>query len=304
LVSTGTFGGAIPTIEPIHLKDIPIPRLGNDLEARVDGLIQESATAFSSIQQHLTEASVLLAQKLHLSTLSPWNDYARPLIVVERASRLQDRLDAFFFCEPNREAEQAFCSARNASRTRLGDLAEVFIPGFFKRLFVDDPKYGYPYLKGAEVYDLQPQFERYLAKKVADDNRLVVQDGMILIQDSGQLNGIIGLSVLVGNWISGYACTNNMVRIVPRDRLDGGYLFAVLSSEFGTRLLKRSASGSSIPHLEEERIKGLQIPWASDSIRREVGGLVLKAKELREEGVRLELKARRLVEQAIEAGGA
>lgn len=80
---------------------------------------------------------------------------------------------------------------------------------------------------------------------------------MLIIQEAGQLGGLIGRTVMVGEHLDGFACSNNMIRLIPEDDVDAGYLFVVLNSEFGVRLLSREAAGSSIPHTDEQRVKRL-----------------------------------------------
>jgi type I restriction enzyme S subunit len=182
----------------------------------------------------------------------------------------------------------------------LGKVAEVFIPGIFKRLYANDPAYGYPYITGADVFQLAPTSDKYLLKQVTEGQRLVLRKGMIVIQEAGQLGGLIGRSVQVGRYLDGFACTNNMVRIVPSCERDAGYLFAVLSSEYGIRLIAREAAGSSIPHLEQGRVATIEIPWPDTDMRAEIGKLALQARDLRDQANEKENTARQLIASAIE----
>jgi len=129
---------------------------------------------------------------------------------------------------------------------------------------------------------------------------LVLKAGMILIQEAGQLGGLIGRSVPVGEYLDGFACTNNMVRVTPRETEDAGYIYAVLASPHGVRLIARESAGSSIPHIEVSRVRSLMIPWADEATRRSIGGLVIRARELRDEACAHDEDARVLVERAIE----
>jgi type I restriction enzyme S subunit len=123
---------------------------------------------------------------------------------------------------------------------------------------------------------------------------------MIVIQEAGQLGGLIGRSMQVGHYLDGFACTNNMVRVVPYCESDAGYLFAVLSSEYGVRLIAREAAGSSIPHLEQGRVAAIEIPWPDENRRAELGKMALEAHDLWDEANEKESAARQLIESAIE----
>jgi type I restriction enzyme S subunit len=176
----------------------------------------------------------------------------------------------------------------------------VFIPPIFKRLFADGPEYGVPYLTGADVFQTNSVPSRYLMHSVAEQYQLVVHKGTILVQEAGQLGGLIGRCVLAGRRLDSSAVTNNMVRIVARNPGDTGYLFALLASEPGATLLAREAAGSSIPHMDANRVRSLHLPWASAGIRKEVGQLVVDAYELRDQASEMESAAISAVEKAIE----
>ena len=184
--------------------------------------------------------------------------------------------------------------------SKLGEVADVWIPGIFKRIYVDDPTFGTPYFTGKEMYELAPHTNLFLKRSIAERYRLLLKPGMILVQDSGQVSGLIGRPVMVGRHLQGASCTNNMIRVDSPSESDAGYIFALLSTVHGTRLLKREASGSSIPHLEENRIKEFVIPWPDSSIRIEIGEKILKATHLRNNALAAENEARALVERAIE----
>lgn len=93
-----------------------------------------------------------------------------------------------------------------------------------------------------------------------------------------------------------------MVRVTAKDETDTGYLFAVLSSTYGVRLISREAAGSSIPHIEAGRVRSLSIPWPDDKMRTRIGKLVMKSQRLRDDAVSADHDARTLVEEAIEKG--
>jgi type I restriction enzyme S subunit len=115
-------------------------------------------------------------------------------------------------------------------------------------------------------------------KSVAEGYRLVLKEGMILIHEAGQRYGLIGNAVMVGKTLEGFSCTNNMVRVSPVNAKEAGFIYSVLSSEYGIRLLKREAAGSSIPHLDESRVRNLSIPWPKTGIRSEVSQVMHQAR--------------------------
>lgn len=300
LVVGGTYGAIIQHIEPSHIADLPIPRLEKNVEQRAHALITSAANARSEAAVLLAQADSLFIELLSLPRPKPQTEYESPYIASASSSQFIQRGDAFYYAPLNTDARRAFDSA--TWTTTLADVADVFIPGIFKRQYASDPIYGVPYITGADVFQLAPASDRFLLKRIASDVGLILRKGMIVIQEAGQLGGLIGRCVLVGEHLDGFACSNNMVRVTAKNTNDTGYLFAVLASAYGVRLISREAAGSSIPHIEVARVRGLSIPWPEATARARIGKLVMDAHRLRDEAVAAEKEARRLVEDAIENG--
>lgn len=304
LVIRGTYGAIVQHIEPQHVSHLPVPRLGSDFEGRVHRLVTDAALARTGASRLLADAAAAFLKILDLPEPKPSFAYETPSVSLQPARSILERFDAYYYASWNCDARTAFDRVPADQRAVLGDVAEdVYIPGFFKRIYAPDPAFGYPYLTGGDVYELFPTSSRYLSKKVPEIERLILHRGMILIQDSGQLGGLIGRPLLVGRYLEGFACTNNMVRLIPRTESDQGYLFAALNNEYGMRLLMREATGSSIPHLEEKRIRRLEIPWPKATVREQIAAVVLEARELRDRACDLEREAVEAVCFAIEGGG-
>jgi type I restriction enzyme S subunit len=297
MIMAGTYGSIIQSIEPHHIAGLPIPRFGDDLEGEIHGLM-EKAAELRSHASRLKKASISTFEKrCQIPHAKSVREYPSPLYGRATSGMLADRMDSTYFIPPCTEAREAFDQA--AEQKRLGEVASVFIPGIFKREYSSDANFGYPYLTGADVFCIKPKSEQNLLKTVAERYSLVLEEGMIVLHEAGQRYGLIGHGVMVGATLDGFACTNNMVRISPFHKEDAGYIYAVLSSEHGVRLLKREAAGSSIPHLDESRIRNLSIPWPSSTIRKEVANLAHQARSNWDEADKLEDKALNLLAEAI-----
>jgi type I restriction enzyme S subunit len=294
LVTSSTYGAIIQHIEAPHLANLPVPRLGDAIESRAGELVQRAADARSEASRILEHAQA------EIRRMFPAKEGAGTrLWAGVSASRVRARLDAYYYSERCMAARRAFEGAADEQR-RLVDVADVFIPGIFKRRYAPDPNFGIPYITGGDVFNLAPESDRYLMTLVAERYQLVVSKGTILIQEAGQLGGLIGRSVLVGDYLDGFAVSNNMVRVIPRDNGDTGYLLALLSTPEGVLLVSREAAGSSIPHLEVGRVADIKVPWPERELRQRIGHRVLQAQELRDQACADEAHARQLVEDAIE----
>lgn len=297
LVTSGTYGAIIQHIEPQHIADLPVPRFGDEVELEAHRLVELAATsrtkAAELLGQGLSSAKAILgSEPKFLQSDSVWS--------AVDSSRLQSRCDAYYHSPRCVAARRAFDTAAVPEHRALGDVADVFIPGIFKRRYADDSSFGVPYITGGDVFQLAPTSERFLISRVATENRLVVTKGTILIQEAGQLGGLIGKSTFVGTHLDGFAVSNNMVRVTACDARDAGFIFALLSTPEGVTLVSREAAGSSIPHMDAARLRALSLPWPDDERRHEAGRVVLKAIELRDAAAEAENKARALVEHGIE----
>jgi type I restriction enzyme S subunit len=300
LVASGTYGAIIQHLEPEHIWDLPVPRLGDAFEHEIHTLVEEASELRSRASERKQDAIATFIELCQLPKLMSRHLYPTPHLGTATSTELKERMDGTYYIRSCTEARAAFDAAgRRWESKSLGGVAEVFIPTIFKRLYADDPAQGFPYITGADVFCIRPTSTHYLIRRVAHENRLLLQSGMIVLHEAGQRYGLIGRSVMVGRTLDGFACTNNMVRLLPHVAGETGYIFAALSSEHGVRLLKREAAGSSIPHLDASRISAVKIPWPDSSIRAEIAALVHEARECWDRADELEKEADSKVELAL-----
>jgi type I restriction enzyme S subunit len=300
LVVSGTYGAIIQHIEPEHIADLPVPRFDAQTEAAIAEKVDAAARARSEAVELLQEARTRLHLTLGLRTPTPVSALTKPDVTAVSSDTFRDRGDGYYYSARNAESRRVFDAA--GGNRALGEVAEVFIPGIFKRLYASDPQFGSPYITGGDVFELAPVSDKFLMKRVAAEYCLLLKKGMIVVQEAGQLGGLIGRSVMVGGYLDGFSCSNNMIRIVPEDDIDGGYLFTLLSSEHGVRLLSREAAGSSIPHTDEQRVKRIQVPWPARKDREDIGAPAIRARELRDQACVWEQEARDMLEAKILGG--
>lgn len=298
LLTSGTYGSIIQSIEPEHIAGLPVPRLGDELERRVHNEIENAAKARSQAAEHKVNSSKLLLNGLGLFDYTAADTPTSFAVFNVKSSELY-RLDAAFHSPTCRFASEQLGTA--ASETRLlSDLARVFTPGIFKRRYVDAPEFGYPYFSGTELFQLDASPRGFLAKKWRGIEEYRVHTGWLLIQDAGQIGGLIGTMVRVPPHFDGSVVSNHLMRIATQDLEVAAFLFAVLTSACGYRAIVRNAFGSSIPQLDPKHIGKLTIPWPSASLRADVAAEVLHAWKLEDEAVGREREGVALVERAIE----
>ena len=293
LVVGGTYGAIIQHIEPKHIADLPVPRLGKQLEVYAHDLVVEAA------RQRDKAAAAQERARARVQALLAWHTPAVANISQTSASALRRRMDAF--CHSSKVvAARGSLSRRSA--VRLSDKVEsVFEPNRGPRLKVEDPAFGVPFLSSSEVFRLDPVGEYSISKRRTPNLwRLLVSDRDLLLPRSGQLGGIIGRAVLPLPTYYGHAASEHLVRIRCRSKQDAFFLWSVFASEPGYLATIGTAFGSSIPSLDSGLIAEMKVPWFDDAMRRELSDLIASAVEANTDAIHTERRVVRMVEDAIE----
>ena len=221
-----------------------------------------------------------------------------------RASALAGRMDGLFHSRYHRAVLEPLRALPASRRTTVGDLAErVFWPPMFKRIPVEDPRFGLPFFGTAALMRSDPEASYLLARRTPGFENLIVDETTVLVPASGQLNGIIGHAVLPHGDVVGGTVTHDAIRLFSPNEAVAGYLFACLSSEHGRRQLKARAFGSSIPHLDEPAVAGVVLPKLHAPRMKALGLRAFAVRTARHEAIGKEREARALVERWIEAQG-
>jgi type I restriction enzyme, S subunit len=300
LVVGGTYGAIIQHIEPHHIAHIPVPRISPNIESDAHKLVQEAADARTLAAKKRAEAMKSFIRHFRLSDLSTAPISINRAIFDISARELR-RMDATYFSPICREAA---IELRSCSRLthKLGAVARVFTPGIFKRQHVDDPHYGYAYFSGSELFQYDAEPRGYLSRRASNITEYLVERDWLLIQDAGQLAGLIGRVVRVTPFVAGGVVSNHLLRVVADNKVDTAFLFIVLSSPQGYRAITRNAFGTSIPQLDPTHIGAIDIPWPAESERIRLAEPVLEAWELEDFATEAIRKAIRLIESTIEEG--
>ncbi|MDT0602009.1 restriction endonuclease subunit S [Thalassotalea castellviae] len=139
-----------------------------------------------------------------------------------------------------------------------------FLGGFaFKSQDLKDPE-GIPVIKIKNVNnkvvkmnDVQFFSEEKMNEKL---NKFLLADGDVLIAMTGQ--GSVGRVGRFRNLNNKKVLLNQRVgKFVPKQSLDLGYLYYILSSEKYEKILFNAASGSGQPNLSPDIIKSIKIPY-------------------------------------------
>lgn len=202
------------------------------------------------------------------------------------------RLDAHFY---NKTAQLTVANIRKCQSEveTLGDVTErVFFCNRFTRTFVDQD-HGIPYLAGKNIVQIRPTDLAYLSRSQTNDlDQYRLHKGWILMTCSGT----IGRTCLVWKNFEEFVGTHDLIRIVPdSSKIDGGYLYAFLSSEYGKQQVLRYRHGSVIDHVTPEQVQRVLIPLPSRKGQTGIGDKVREAYDKRAEAIRLEDEAQEIL---------
>lgn len=294
IVISGTYGAIIQHIEPQHIVDLPVPRLGA-VEDQVHDLVQRAAGLRTEANLMLGNAKKDLELEIGGGPVS-WKCWHPQTLAVETKTVRSciSRLDAFhhigYVGEALKKAKVDLIEFKSIGRAHL--------PPFLKRIWVEEG--GYEFLGGRELMTVDLRSGRYISPRIPTIDKFIVKEGQVLFPCVGQRYGIYGRPVLANRHLIGKAVSQAVMRLIPKDVEDAGYVSIYLATSFGHRLSMRFSAGTSIPALSEEGAAQTLIYWPEKERRRELGRIANQAWEKRAQATELEDEARALVERAIE----
>lgn len=300
-VIAGTYGAIIQHIEPHHLADLPVPRLG-EVEERAHDLVQQAADLRVEANEVQAQAIELYENKGGLSRDDEEKHNSSKFGIASTSSRiLESRMDALFHSGYHTVARQAIEDS-TVGFAPVDEIAQsIKEPLRFKRVQNPDNN-GIPFFGTSSIMWFDPVPNYHLYPRQLGVEKYIVDQATLLVPRSGQLSGVIGIAVLPYGRVVGGAVTEDAIRVTCLDEVDAGFLFIALRSEFGIRQLKARAYGSSIPHLDVHQIGQVSVLDLHNEDRKTLGRMGLKTAQLRDQAIEMENQARLLIEDAIEEG--
>jgi len=301
LVIGGTYGAIIQHIEPEHIANLPVPRLGRKTEQRVNELVSEAARLRSEAASELAVVEQLTLELLGLPDMRGAS-VSRYSVNTVAASKLNSRLDAPYHSTAAGRALSAVAAASVPDAPLSDVVKRYFKPPMFKRIWVDGPQYGRQFISGVDAYRYQAESLRFVSFRTPRFEEFLLEEGTVIFQAAGQIYGLFGQPLFVSGWLNGLFAADDLYRLVPHTKTDGGFLFALFRTAVGQVLLKREACGNSIPRVWDPHIRDIRIPWPNQTIRDNIGKRVVAVHERIERARVSEAEGVVLVEQAIEKG--
>jgi type I restriction enzyme, S subunit len=199
------------------------------------------------------------------------------MVAVSRLTTAQFRLDASAFV--SQDQLSAFILDTSKSQL-LSELAEVFT------VYIQSPILAYvrpfaqsrPYMTTSELAEYKT--ERTTHVSLLADARLdswEINKGNIIVSRSGR----VGEAYWVDGKLDG-ALVGDSFRVIPKNKDDGPFLYAVLSSSFARDFLSGSAYGSVVDHASVDQLRKFPLPHVTPGAKAKITAVVKRALEARD----------------------
>jgi type I restriction enzyme S subunit len=295
-------GAVIDELYKDDLYKIDVPILESNIKSKLSELIIKAFKNRDDANLLLDKANALILKYnnlLPLSTIQPETldaDGEVELRMTGLNEFTQDyRLDAHFYNPMAKlivENIQAFCT----NSDNLFNIADCSFRGSRSTRNYVDKENGIAFLSGKNIIQIRPDFKYISKSETANIQEMLLSEGQILISRSGTL----GRTLLIYKNYEGCAASEHLIRVKPEtSKIDSGYLYAFLSSDYGFHQLLRYKHGAVIDEITEDQISQSLIPLPSKKQQKEIGDLVRQAYELRAEAIRQEDEAQELLTQVL-----
>jgi type I restriction enzyme, S subunit len=283
LIATGEhYGHVIKHLEVGHLNALPVVTVNDPDATRFRQSVQTIFSKRDEAYGLIEEAEALYSAALGLDS-SAINIDLPFTVSAGSLSGGRRRLDAFYH---NQLVEQ-ICEAQKDRAKAVRSLAEltsrIWWPDRFKRVFGDN---GTPYVSAEDLFDLNPIISKRVYAGLVDDREdYFLEPEWLVVVRSGQVYGLNGSVRLVGNRLTKFFVSEDLIRISPdADVIRPGYLLCALSHPvLGRPLVIRNAYGTSIPHLEPSDVGTIPVPRFDTKVEAEISDRIELAVQLQAE---------------------
>ncbi len=293
LLTQHTYGSVVQHIEAYHLFDLPVFTPSDQLEEKVDKLIQKAAKLRAEASEIFRKA--LARFNRDVFELSDDHRFKYPrdrFLACERVTLRNLRLDGYHnigYCREGRDAIRA--------PTVLGEYITAYQPPQFKRPYV---KKGVIFMSGMDLYDVHPHPSAHISRLMPSLGAYRVRAGTILVQSDGQRYGLIGRPVVLHRHLDNCAVTQHMMRVVPKRPKDSGFIYFFMLTEVGRRCLLGMSFGTSMGSLFENSFLTCACPKVDPQRRASFQESFDQVVTKRDDAIGLEREAIEMVEEEIE----
>lgn len=179
----------------------------------------------------------------------------------------------------------------------LGELADIWQPSRLTGYTVPEGK-GLPFMTAGQVFEDFPRVRKWLAKPFVPqlESRYVDKNWLLLT-----CSGVVGKVTAVYPHHLNTVITHDLLRIVPKDPAEYGWLYAYMKTEFFVKIARAAQYGHMIKHIEVAHASVFPVVMPEDNVRREIGDKAVAAIQLRTRAWELRDEAFKLLERYVGA---
>jgi type I restriction enzyme S subunit len=158
----------------------------------------------------------------------------------------------------------------------------IFNGPIFRRVYLPDPEHSVPFLGSKDMMTSDLTKLPRLRKSDAMSRALSylqLKPGMTLISCSGFNSG--RRSYVRPDMVDIWSSQDVLKVEADPNRIKAGYLYAFLASRYGEALVKGSAYGTSIKHIEPHHLVGLPVPRFNSELEAQIHDLIEESAHLR-----------------------
>lgn len=289
LLTQGAFGAVIQHIEPSFIGELLIPEFDIQLQEKVDMLVQETASLRYEATCAINEAHAIIENAITYT-----NSNVNKFSIKEINSSLNRRFEGAYYASDSRNVIDTIL--KKHPHNSIKELTtSVFKPNIFKRAYVKTG--GYPLIGGADMMKAMPKTDKRISRKQVEAlPDIKIDRNYILITRAGTIGNI----AFADNQLKDMIVSEDVLRLVPKDENTAYYLYGILSSEIGQKLITRYTYGSVIQHIESQHIEEIPIPILDEEKTKLIIEHVRNSIKCIEEAKITELLSIQLIEQEIE----
>lgn len=300
VIKGGIYGTSVRHIEPHHVRDLPVPRLDDSVEERIDERMEESAILRQKFQCLIVDATRDLFESAGLAHLLDLRWHERPKDLdfeVQGISPMS--LRAINYAPRAQQVLDAISSVEHRSLGEICAGGTLKTGARFKRVDAA-PDLGVRLIGQRQAFWIRPE-GRWINPSVAPAD-IQQEDETVLIAAHGTLGEteVFARSIFVtGRWLE-HAFSQDFVRVLSGQvDFPGAYLYAFLRSEAAFRLLRSMSVGGKQQEFHPALLHRLPVPECNPKDRQRVAATVRTAFKHRDEADRNEDEAMALLEEAV-----
>lgn len=283
-------GGSVKHIEPPDVERLVIPWPAKSVRDRIGVAYSRAAELRAESTELIRNATEYLFASVDSTDLDEGDWFGEGRELGFSGSVTQRSLRAWNYSE---KARRVWGELRECDSKPLGELVKEGTlrkgPGF-KRIPVS-PGHGVHLIGQRQLFRFRPR-PKHIARRGVPASAFC-EPGTTLVAARGTFGEAetFGRAQFVSELTRAWLFSNDILRVVPKEREHSGWLFAFMRSRSAFRLIRSVATGSKQQDLHPQGMAEIPVPIAGKKEIRHVNELIQNAFRLRDEAYRAETQA-------------